>query len=143
MPAGQPPKFETADELQDAIDDYFKNGVKEKEVIIGSIKNQTIATILVPTITGLVLHIGFDSRQSFYDYEKIDKFSYTIKRARTFIEMEYEERLQSGNPTGAIFALKNFNWKDRQEIGIGGEEEGTPLAIKIIRGDGPASNGSL
>ena len=28
------------------------------------------------------------------------------------IEREYEEQLQVGAPTGAIFALKNFNWKD-------------------------------
>ena len=32
------------------------------------------------------------------------------------IEREYEEQLQTGNPTGAIFALKNFDWKDKAEI---------------------------
>ena len=44
------------------------------------------------------------------------EFSYTIKRARLLIEILYEEQLQKGSPTGAIFALKNFGWKDRQEI---------------------------
>jgi hypothetical protein len=33
------------------------------------------------------------------------------------MEQIYEKRLnESKNPTGAIFALKNFGWTDRQEI---------------------------
>ena len=42
------------------------------------------------SITGLALWLGFESRQSFYDYEKKDGFTYTIKRARALIENEYE-----------------------------------------------------
>ena len=67
----------------------------------------------VPTITGLALHLGFCSRQSFYDYESRPEHSYTIKKARTFIEKHYEELLQVGNTTGAIFALKNMGWLDK------------------------------
>jgi hypothetical protein len=67
-----------------------------------------------PTITGLVLFCGFSDRQSFYDYEKKAEFTCTIKKARTFIEREYEELLHE-NPTAAIFALKNFDWSDKQE----------------------------
>lgn len=65
------------------------------------------------TITGLVLHCGFASRQSFYAYEKKPEFSYIIKRARTLIEKEYELCLRRGLGAGAIFALKNFGWTDR------------------------------
>jgi hypothetical protein len=32
------------------------------------------------------------------------------------IENIYEKGLKGRNPAGAIFALKNFGWKDRQEI---------------------------
>jgi hypothetical protein len=67
------------------------------------------------TMTGLAIFLGFESRQSLYDYENRPKFSYTIKRARLFIECEYEEMLRT-NPVGAIFALKNFNWTDRQDL---------------------------
>jgi len=33
------------------------------------------------------------------EYEKKPLFTHTIKRARTFIEREYEEQLRFGNPT--------------------------------------------
>lgn len=97
MPAGRPPIFDSADKMQDAIDDYFDN-------------YQPV------TITGLALHLGFESRQSFYDYEEKPEFSYTIKRARARMEAYYENYLTSKNPTGAIFALKNFGWKDKTEV---------------------------
>jgi hypothetical protein len=126
MKVGRPPKFNTADELKDAIHDYFTNGVKQKQVIVGKAPNQTVVEIPVPTISGLCYHVGYESRQSFYDLEKSDKFSYTVKRARLFIEKEYEEQLQTGNTVGAIFALKNMGWTDKQTT----EHEGE---IKITR----------
>jgi hypothetical protein len=114
--AGRPPIFETVDELDKAIHEYFTSGIKKRKVVVGKPPNQTVVEIEVPTITGLCYYIGFDSRQSFYDYEKYPEFSYTIKRARLFIEKEYEEQLSYGNTVGAIFALKNMGWKDKTEV---------------------------
>ena len=114
--AGRPPIYETPEEIEEAIKDYFENGMTIKTVIIGKAPNQQAITVPVPTITGLVLYLGFESRQSFYDYEEKKEFSYTIKRARTLIEKEYEEMLQTGNTVGAIFALKNMGWKDKSEV---------------------------
>jgi hypothetical protein len=99
---GRPPKFKTAPELQRAIQSYFDlltdySGMK-------------------PTITGLTLYLGFMSRQSFYDMENITKFTYTVKRARMLIESVYEQLLHGSTPTGAIFALKNMGWDDKQTI---------------------------
>lgn len=122
----RPRLFNTAEELQLKIDEYFKNGVKKRTVLIGKVPNQKAIEIEVPTITGLTLFLGFESRQSFYDYENEDGFSYTIKRARLFIEKEYEEQLQVGNTTGAIFALKNMGWIDKQVI-----EDNKDKIIKI------------
>ena len=119
-PGGRPRKYQTADELQTAISDYFKNGVKIKTVVSGRKEDPIITEIPVPTITGLVLHCGFCDRHSFYDLEKIPEFTHTIKRARAFIERHYEELLQAGNTIGAIFALKNFGWKDRSEMEVTG-----------------------
>lgn len=101
MSAGAPAKFDKAEDLQASIDDYFE------ECKTGNVGH---------TITGLAYHLGFESRQSFYDYEKRDEFSYTIKRARLAIEMAYEQKLHGNSNTGAIFALKNFGWTDRQEV---------------------------
>jgi len=50
-----------------------------------------------------------------YEYENEGEFSDTIKKARLRIENEYEKQLSWGNATGAIFALKNFGWKDKTE----------------------------
>ena len=112
---GRPPIYETPEELQAAIDLYFESGVKIKTIIVGKPPTNYEVNIPVPTITGLCLHLGFESRQSFYDNEKRPGFSYTIKKARLFIEKEYEEMLAIGNTTGAIFALKNFGWTDKTE----------------------------
>jgi len=121
MSAGRPPIFDNADSLQQEISEYFEKGVTTKTVIIGKAPNQTSIEIEVPTISGLAYYLGFESRQSFYDYEKREGFSYTIKRARLFIEQHYEEMLQTGNTTGAIFALKNFDWSDKQEFSHSGQ----------------------
>jgi hypothetical protein len=122
---GRPATFEKKEELEEAIQDYFTNGVTIRKVVVGKVPNQQVVEIPVPTITGLCYHIGFESRQSFYDYEKSPEFSYTVKRARLFIEKEYEEQLSVGNTVGAIFALKNMGWKDKQEI----ETSGTSTVV--------------
>lgn len=124
MAVGRPAKYKNAKELQTAIDDYFDNGVKIRDVVVGRKNEQEIIQLPVPTITGLVLHIGFADRQSFYDLEKDERFSCTIKRARTRIENEYEEQLSVNGGSGPIFALKNFGWKDKQELAHTGADGG-------------------
>lgn len=98
---GRPPHFTSPEELQEEIDSYFFDQKESKSAA---------------TITGLAYHLGFASRQSFYDYEKDGDFSYTIKRARLKIESIYEAKLSGNNAAGPIFALKNFGWTDKQEV---------------------------
>lgn len=112
---GRPPKYKTAEELQGEIRKYFDGGYDFKKVVT---KEGDVIEVPVITITGLVLFLGFCDRAAFYDYEKKKEFRHTIKRARTFIEAEYEKILQLTGNTGAIFALKNFGWTDRQEIEV-------------------------
>lgn len=99
MPAGRPPIYKDAQELWDKAMEYFDSVDK-------------------PTITRLCLHLGFDSRQSFYDYQSVPEFSYTIKRLRTMIEAEYEDLVtdKDSATAGVIFALKNLGWSDKQEV---------------------------
>jgi len=112
---GMQPKYKTPKELQAKIEEYFKKGVKKRQVEVGRGERKLVIEIPVPTITGLVLFCGFCSRQSFYAYEGKPEFSYTIKRARTLIEKEYEEQLSINGGAGPIFALKNFGWIDKTE----------------------------
>lgn len=95
--AGRPRIYESGDELQEAIDNYF---------------SQPSCDL---TITGLALHLGFCDRQSLYDYEKSEIFSCIIKTARMRVENAYERKLNSNACTGAIFALKNMGWRDKTE----------------------------
>ena len=127
---GRPLVFSSVEELEECINRYFNGDMRTKLLFNNGISQN----IPVPTISGLAIFLGFESRQSLYDYEKRDEFSYTIKRARLFIEREYEEQLQVGNTTGAIFALKNMGWKDRTEVeNTNLNIEANPLSLEEIK----------
>jgi basic membrane lipoprotein Med (substrate-binding protein (PBP1-ABC) superfamily) len=106
--AGRPSTYTDPGELEAAVQEYFATTEGKR------------------TLTGLAYHLGFESRQSLYDYEKDGQFSYIIKRAKMRIEMMYEELLQGNTPTGSIFVLKNMGWKDKSESEVYGKE-GAPL----------------
>lgn len=125
---GRPPFYETPEDIQEAINSYFQEGVTIRKVIVGSGANKQLVELPVPTITGLCYYLGFESRQSFYTQEKRDGFFYTINRARLFIEKEYEEQLNAGNTVGAIFALKNMGWLDTVQSKVDVTSNGKELA---------------
>jgi len=115
---GRPPMFETPEEMQAKIDAYFNGGANKRQVV-------TLNGILeVPALTmsGLAYFLGFTSRQGLYEYDNYDEFSDIFKKARLRIEMNYEERLAEGKPTGAIFALKNMGWEDRTKSELTGKD---------------------
>lgn len=86
-----------------------------------------------PLVTGLTLHIGFESKSTLYEYAKKDGFSNPIKKALTRIEMFHETATAYGDKcVGNIFILKNFNWKDTQAIDLSGN-----VTRKPIFGDNP------
>ena len=125
---GRPALFTSAIDLQSAIDQYFNECPDKKQIVAG----ESIVEIPIYTISGLAYHLGFESRQSFYDYEKNIEFSYNIKRARLRIESKYEQNLSFNNATGSIFALKNMDWKDNQ--GIDHTSGGEKITINLIKG---------
>ena len=113
---GRPPIFSNTDDLAKKIDLYIddcpdtvpcytSDGVEFKKK--------------VPTIAGMAFFLGFESRQSMYDYKNKDNgFSYIIKRAMLYMERHYEQIIQGKAPTGAIFALKNQGWTDKTELEV-------------------------
>lgn len=80
------------------------------------------------TWTGLALFLGFSSRSAIDEYLKYDGFSNSVKRAKAIIEENYERLLHEGKPVGAIFALKNFNWTDKRDVGLSGPDGGDLFA---------------
>lgn len=122
---GHPALFKSVEDLDEKILDYFEyikgefhwetstneDGKPVDKKVWDRLPEQA-------TITGLCLHLGFESRQSFYDYEKRSEFSYTIRRARLRVENVYEKKLtdRESATAGVIFGLKNLGWTDKQEI---------------------------
>ena len=98
---GRPLKFQNVAELQSKIDDYFKDCIDNDEPI---------------TITGLCLTIG-TSRDLLLSYSEKDEFHDTILKAKLVCQHYAEKQIfKAKNPAGAIFALKNYGWSDKQEI---------------------------
>lgn len=113
---GKPLKWGTPEELEQHINSYYQWANENGKRI---------------TVTGLAWWLGC-CRQTLLNYEnseenewlnrcsKEDKRRYvaSIKQAKRYIEMNYEESLfNKGEATGAIFTLKNnYNWKDKQEV---------------------------
>ena len=100
--AGRHLKYKTAEEMQKVAEEY----IETTKLKTGEYK---------PTLTGLCFHMGFESLQSFYDYEKREAFSYTVRRLRMFVQSCYEKQLYGFAWAGSAFALKNLgakDWKD-------------------------------
>ena len=133
MTAGRPAKFNDIDELEKLIESYFE--IKQPLLIGEDKTGKPIYNLNPPTLTGLALHLGFESRQSIYDYEKRnDGFSYTIKKARLRCENYVEDALLSGtiHPAGAIFVLKNYGWKDTLSVDADIKSTGHKKAIELL-----------
>ena len=117
-PGGRRPKFETAEELQGAIEEYFKSCF----ITATNSEGEEYQKRIRPwTVTGLAYHLGM-TREGLLHYEgKGGEFADTITHAKTRIEMYNEEQLHrgQGKTNGIQFNLKNnFNWKDKQEHDI-------------------------
>jgi hypothetical protein len=101
---GRPLKFKTPKELEKKIAAYFKDCEKEEKPL---------------SITGLALALD-TSRETLCNYQARDEFFDAIKRAKLRVEQFYEERLTFSNAAGPIFALKNFDWSDKQDVNHSG-----------------------
>ena len=115
---GTRPKYTTVEEVQERIDNYFKECSKND---------------IYPTVTGLCYEMDI-KRETLLRYKNLENsdelkhiedkevrkgISDSIKKAYQYIENGYEDKLVNGKTQaiGTIFALKNnFKWVDKQEI---------------------------
>lgn len=137
MPAGRPLKFESVEELEKKIQEYFESCTKEEWTdiderdeegnfiyedvvdekdprVLGKVKQKHIKRLVFwkpISVTGLAVALD-TTRETLLDYQENAEFSDTIKKAKQFIENYVEEGLLGGkiNPAAGIFNLKN-NWK--------------------------------
>lgn len=97
---GRPLKFQNVEELDKKISEYFEITPKDEW-----------------TWTGLALFLDTD-KWTLTGYKERDEFSASIKNALLKVENGYEIDLKKHGRTGTIFALKNFDWKDKNETDI-------------------------
>jgi len=132
MPGGRPLKFSSVEDLQSKIDAYFDSCYqevverdKDGNVIYNSEGKPMIyrAQIEPFTITGLALALD-TTRETLMDIEDgnrsyTERFSDAVKKAKLRCQNYAEKQIfMSKNPAGAIFALKNYGWKDKQDIDV-------------------------
>jgi len=98
--------FPDPEALQKSINEYFEKAGDK------------------PTITGLALHLDCDI-DTIKAYEGRAEFVRPMKNAYLRVQKGYEDRMHGPQPTGAIFALKNFGWADKQQVETSGEQSMT------------------
>ena len=105
MKVGRPRLIDSPEEMLELGNAYFSVCEEKKEPIL---------------ITGLVLALGLSCRDSLIEYGKRPEFADTVKALKSICEHYAENRLYGNNPTGAIFALKNYGWIDKQQNELSG-----------------------
>jgi len=134
---GRPPTYKTKEEMQVKIDEYFENCIGEfikdenGEIVLNKFGLPIRINDKIPTVTGLALQLGFDSRTSLLNYQGKQEFVNTIMRAKARCEEYAESRLfDRDGAKGAEFSLQcNFKWKESSDDN---EKELIAEAEKII-----------
>ena len=112
---GRPLKFQSIKDMQSKIDAYFESCYEVDEETGKKIQVEPF------TITGLALELDtsretlmeIETQRSGYGPEFVD----AVKRAKLRCHNYAEKQLYlAKSPTGAIFALKNYGWKDVQTV---------------------------
>ncbi|MDB4919876.1 terminase small subunit [Mucilaginibacter sp.] len=80
------------------------------------------------TLADLALFLGFNSIRAFDNYMENGKFAEALKWGHLRIEASYEKKLHAQSAAGAIFALKNMGWNERNDIK---PTEQQPKTIKV------------
>ena len=119
MPAGRPPKFNTPEEMQQAIDQYFAQCNADNP----------------PLISGLAYHLDM-ATESLRRYGENDEFSAIVKKAKQRIEISFEKNMYGGQCTGSIFWLKNnAGYRDKTEQEVSGPDGGpikNEWVVKVV-----------
>jgi hypothetical protein len=124
------PTFETAEQMEQAIEQYFEDCDKgiEREIVTKQGKVVKINELQPYTVEGLAHFLGFAHRKSLFDYKQKDEFSNTISRARLKIHSHRLTQALLGRQDSKIAALDlavNFGMQPKMQL---------PEGAKIIIG---------
>ena len=123
MTIGRPLKYDSPEQMQVIIDQYFDDCAYNRSITINPDNiddRETITSDQHPTVTGLALVLDL-TRNSLITYEGREEFVNTVKKGKARVESYIEQRLYHNNAVGCIFNLKNnFGWKDKTETEMSG-----------------------
>lgn len=109
--------YESAEEFMNKVEEYFDN-----------------TDVKIQTRAGLCLFLGI-TKMTFYNYcngSQGDEMREVCEWAKTRLEHKYELDLNMRpNPTGPIFALKQYGWKDQQDVDV--KASGIEIVCNIPR----------
>lgn len=134
---GRPPKYTCKEEIEGLIEGYFKSCEGEilkdsnGDPVLNKWGNPVIINQRPPTVTGLALALGFNTRLSLLNYQGKTEFMNTITRAKARIEQYTEERLFDRDGTnGARFSLTNnfSGWGEKPPSLLDVEEQEARIA---------------
>lgn len=120
---GHPRMYKSVKQLQAAIDAYFASCEGEVlrdaagEPVLDRCGEPVLYGACPPTVTGLALALGFNSRQALLNYQGRPEFNDTVTRAKSRCEAYAETRLyDKDGANGAKFSLGcNFGWREKTE----------------------------
>lgn len=136
---GRPLKYKTVQDLQNAIDAYFKSCKgeilkdSEEQPVFNKFGQPVIINQKPPTVTGLALALGFTTRQSLLNYQAKKQFVDTITRAKSRCEDYAESRLfDRDGSNGAKFSLSNNfrGWSEKSQ----NEDDASGQLENLIKG---------
>lgn len=142
---GVPPRYKSAQQMQERIDEYFKlcEGKKlldenGRPVVTDKGFYVYLVSPKPPTVTGLALALGFTSRQALLNYQAKPEFVDTVTRAKSRVEEYAETRLfDKDGANGAKFSLANNfeGWREKQDIKVDGDMKTTGETVIRFEGE--------
>ena len=135
----RPLKYKTPEEMQVKIDEYFNSCEGEflhdkgGQPVFDKFGHPVIVGRKPPTVTGLALALGFNSRQALLNYQARKRFNDTVTRAKSRCEEYAESRLfDHDGVLGAKFSLTN-NFKGWSENKKDGDDD-TGQLEQLLKG---------
>lgn len=138
---GRPPKFDSPEQMQMLIDKYFEECKghilynDDGSPVLDKYGNAVIIDAHPPTVTGLALALGFNTRLSLLNYQAKPAFVNTVSRAKSRVEQYAEERLfDKDGANGAKFSLANNweGWREKQQIEADVKQETTVITVELV-----------
>lgn len=137
--------YKSAEDMQIVIDRYFEDcegkllTIKDAETgedkpVLDKYGQPVYVGQKPPTVTGLALALGFNSRQALLNYQGREEFNDAVTRAKAHCEEYAESRLfDKDGSNGAKFSLANNfrDWTEKQDTTIR-NPEGESLRIESV-----------